>query len=143
MLWGDRSTRVLKKGIGHPDTVAGEADDVGSPRPAYVRKLAGVEVLAAPTAGIGTKVSKLERGGSKVPARSGQGHVDTGSAEADDVGSAVTVYVCKFARVGVVAAPTASIGTKVSELERGAVKEALCNGQGHVDTGRAEADDVG
>ena len=67
--------------------------------------------------GVDAEGVKLERGGGKVPARSGQGHEDTGLAVADDVGSPVRVYVRKLTRVGIIAAPAAGIGTKGGELE--------------------------
>src|SRR5262245_7859166 len=55
----------------------------------------GVGVVAAPTAGHGAEGGKLERGGGKVPACGGQGLVDAGRAEGDDVGSGVPVHVCQ------------------------------------------------
>ena len=45
--------------------------------------------------------------------------VDTGRAEGDDVGHAAAVNVRQLARVGVVAAPTASPRTEGGKLERG------------------------
>jgi hypothetical protein len=52
------------------------------------------------------------------PPRSvGQGHVDTVTAEADDVGVAVVVDVRKLARVEVLAAPAAGAGTKGAEYK--------------------------
>src|SRR5438105_953913 len=87
-----------KIGQGHQHTASAEADDVGSPVPVYVGKQARVRVVAAPTGGR-SEAGKLERGGRKVPASGGQGHQHTGSAEADDVGSPVPVYVGKQARV--------------------------------------------
>src|SRR5262249_15495632 len=44
------------------DTGRAEGDDVGSGVRAYVRELARIGVVAAPTAGAGTEGSKLERG---------------------------------------------------------------------------------
>src|SRR5262245_40936053 len=133
----------VSDGRGHVDAGSAEADDVGHAVAAKVRKLARVGIVAAPAASAGTEGGKLERGGSKVPASGGQGHVDTGLAEADDVGHAVAVDVGKLARIGVVAAPTAGVGTEGGELEGGRSKVSACGGQGHVDTGSAETDDVG
>src|SRR5439155_9787947 len=96
-----------------------EADDVGLPVPVYVCKLARVGVIAAPTAGVGPEGGKLERGHRKVPGCGGRGLVDTGRAEADDVGFAVPVYVCKLARVAVVAVPAAGGDAVGGKLERG------------------------
>src|SRR5262249_41181121 len=75
-----------------------------------VGQLARVGVVAVPTAGIGTKVRELECRRCKVPASGGQGHVDTVSAEANDVGHAVPINVRKRARVEVLAGPTAGGG---------------------------------
>src|SRR5262249_43909643 len=94
-------------------------------------------------AGAGTEGGKLERGGGKVAASGGEGHKDTVRAEADDVGHVVAVNVCKRARVGVVAAPTAGVGTEGGKLERGGHKVPVPSGQRLEDAGRAEADDVG
>src|SRR6266487_1611755 len=105
-------------GQGLVDAGRAEGDDVGSAVAVYVRKRARIGVVAAPAAGVGTEGGKLERGGHKVPVPGGQGLVDTGRAEGDDVGSAVQVYVCKLARVGVVAAPAAGVGTEGGKLER-------------------------
>src|SRR5207245_6011431 len=107
------------------------------------RKRARVGVVAGPTAGVRPEGGKLERGHRKVPPCGGQGHIDTRLAEADDVGLPVPVYVCKLARVGVIAAPTAGVGPEGGKLERGHRKVPGCGGQGLVDTGRADADDVG
>ena len=52
-----------------------------------------------------------------MPACGGQGHPDTGIAEPDDVCSPVAVYICKLARVGVVAAPAAGVDTEGVKLE--------------------------
>src|SRR5947208_3454688 len=108
-----------------------------------VCKPARVNVVAGPTPRADTEGGKLERGGGKVPACGGQGHVDTGLAKADDVGFAVPIYVCQRARVGVVAAPTAGHGAEGGELERGGGKVPACGGERLVHAGRAEADDVG
>src|SRR5262249_56993234 len=97
--------------------VSAEADDVGHAVPVNVRKRARVEVLAGPAAGVGTEGGKLECGGRKMPASGGEGHMDTVSGEADDVGHAVAVNVGKRARAGVVAAPTAGGGTESGQLE--------------------------
>src|SRR5262245_10296378 len=130
-------------GRGHLDAGSAEADDVGHAVAAKVRKLARVGIVAAPAASAGTEGGKLERGRGKVPASCGQGHVDTGLAEADDVGHAVAVDVCKLARVGVVVAPTAGVGAEGGELEGGRSKVSAGGGERLVHTGRAEADDVG
>src|SRR5262249_10769033 len=108
-----------------------------------VRKRARVEVLAGPAAGVGTEGGKLQRGGGKVPASGGERHIDTGLAEADDVGHAVAVNVRKRTRVGIVAAPAAGVGTEGGKPERGGGKLPAWVGQGLVDTGLAEAADAG
>jgi hypothetical protein len=136
--------KVPASGVqGHIDAVSAETDDVGPAVAVHVGNLARVGVVAAPTPGHGTEGGKLERGHRKMPACGGERLVHAGSAEADDVGFAVQVYVGKFARVGVVAAPAASVGTEGGELERGHRKVPACGGQGFVDAGSAEGDDVG
>ncbi len=134
---------AVSRGQGHEHTGRAEADDVGLAVPVYVGKLARVGVVAAPTADVDAEGGQLERGSGKVPARGGERLVHTGRAEADDVGHAVTVYVCKLARVGVVAAPTAGVDAEGGQLERRRRKMPACGGQGLVDPGRAEGDDVG
>src|SRR5262249_32516305 len=64
-------------------------------------------------------------------------------AEADNVGHAVPVNVRERARVGVVAAPTAGVGTEGGKLERGGRKVPRTSGEEDMDADRAEADDVG
>src|SRR5262249_17946821 len=108
-----------------------------------VRKLARVGIVVAPAAGADTEGGKLERGRGKVPASSGEGHIDTGLAKADDVGHAVAVDVGKLAREGVVVAPTPGGGAEGGELEGGRSKVSAGGRQGHIDAGSAEADDVG
>ena len=49
-----------------------EPDDFGGVMSRYIRKLARILILAAPTSGVRTKGSKLECGGGKVPAAGGQ-----------------------------------------------------------------------
>src|SRR5262249_7653355 len=100
---------------------------------------------AGPAAGAGTATDggELERGHRKVPTSGGQRHINTGLAEADDVGAAVAVHVGERARVGVVAAPAAGVGTEGGKLERGGRKVPACVGQRLEDAGLAEADDVG
>src|SRR5262249_29718757 len=58
-------------------------------------------------------------------------------------GHAVAVNVCKRARVGVVAAPTAGVGPEGGKLERGGGKVSAWGGERLEDASRAEADDVG
>src|SRR5262245_66315454 len=107
-----------------------------------VCKPARVDVVAGPTPRADTEGGKLERGGGKVPVSDGRGHVDAGSAEADDVGHAVAVDVGKLARIGVVAAPTAGVGTEGGELGGGGGKVSDCGGGGGIDTGRGETEGV-
>src|SRR5262245_5193530 len=130
-------------GQGRIDAVGAETDDVGHAVVVNVGQRARVEVLAGPAAGVGPEGAKLECGHRKVPASGGQRHIDTGLAEADDVGLAVAVNVRERARVGVVAAPTAGGGTEGTKLERGHPKVPACVGERLVDADRAEADDVG
>jgi hypothetical protein len=78
-----------------------------------------------------------------MPASGVQRHIDAVSAEADDVGFAVVVNVCQRARVGIVAAPAAGVGTEGGKLERGGRKLPASGGERLEDAGRAEADDVG
>jgi hypothetical protein len=127
----------------HIDPRLAEADDVGAAVPVYVGERTRVGVAAAPTAGVGTEGGKLERGHRKVSACSGERLVHADRAEADDVGSGVPVYVRKRARIGVVAAPTAGVGTEGVKLERGSSKVPAGGGERLVDAGRAEGDDVG
>src|SRR6266478_1912239 len=122
-------------GQGYRDTVSAEADDVGHAVVVNVRKRARVEVVAAPTAGLGPEGGKLERGHRKVPACGGQRLVDPGRTKGDDVGSGVPADVCQLARVGVVAAPTAGVDAEGSKLERGGRKVPASGGEGHVGTG--------
>jgi hypothetical protein len=82
-----------------------------------VRERARIGVVAAPAAGVGTEGGELERGSDKCPASGGQRLEDAGLAEADDVGHAAAVNVRNRARVGVIAAPAAGVGTKGRELE--------------------------
>src|SRR5262245_32157628 len=121
----------------HINTVRADADDVGLAVAVNVCKRARVGVVAAPTAGHGAEGGKLERGGGKVPAWGGEGLVDAGLAEADDIGHVVAVYVRKHARIGVVAAPAAGVGTEGGELERGHPKVPACVSEGLVDAGLA------
>src|SRR5262249_59487106 len=86
---------------------------------------------------------RLEGGGRKRPASGGEGDIAAVRAEADDVGHAVPINVCKRARVGVVAAPTAGVGPEGGKLERGGGKVPAWGGERLEDAGRAEADDVG
>src|SRR5262245_22320756 len=130
-------------GEGHEDTIRAEADDVGHVVAVNVRKRARVGVVAAPAAGVGTEGGKLERGGHKVPVPSGQRLEDAGRAEGDDVGSGIPVYVRERARVGVVAAPAAGVGTEGGKLERGRREVPASCSQRLEDAGRAEGDDVG
>src|SRR5262245_6923091 len=118
-------------GQGHSDPASAEADDVGHAVPVNVRERARVEVLAGPAAGAGagTEGVKLESGGREVPASGGEGHKDTVRAEADNVGHVVAVHVRERARVGVVAAPTAGVGTEGGKLERGGHKVPVASGQ--------------
>src|SRR5262249_4377704 len=104
---------------------------------------ARVGVVAAPTAGIGTEGGELERGGRKVPASCSERLEDAGRAEAEDVGSGIAVYVCERARIGIVAAPAAGVGTEGGKLERGGRKVPASCSERLEDAGRAEADDVG
>src|SRR5215831_12213836 len=64
-------------------------------------------------------------------------------SEADDIGLSIPSDVGQLARVGVVAVPTAGIGTKGRELEWRRCKVPACGGQGYRDAVSAEADDVG
>src|SRR6266516_1095535 len=133
-------------GQGHVDTVLGEADDISRAVAVYVRHKARGFVLAAPAARFGTPKRSPDRGllGLKPPVSVALGHVDTVHGEADDVGNLVVVYVRKRARVGVLAAPAARVGTP----KRSPTRELLgltppgSVGQGHVDTVSGEADDV-
>src|SRR5207245_365783 len=121
----DRRVRS-RQGRSSPYAVRSEADDVGRSIPTDVGQLARIGVVAVPTAGVGPEGGKLERGHRKVPGCGGQGYVDTGRAEADDVGFAVPIYVCQRARVGVVAAPAAGHGTEGGKLECGHRKVPAC-----------------
>src|SRR6266516_5798621 len=114
----DRRVRS-RQGRSSPYAVRSEADDVGRSIPTDVGQLARVGVVAGPTAGIGSKGREVECRRCKVPAAGGQGHKDTVSAEADDVGHVVGVNVRKRARVGVVAGPTAGVRPEGGKLERG------------------------
>src|SRR5262249_51021400 len=111
------------------DAGRAEGDDVGSGIPVYVRERARVGVVAAPAAGVGTEGGKLERGRRKVPASYSERLEDADRAEADDVGHAVGVYVRKRARIGVVAAPAAGVGTDGANFERGRRKAPASCGQ--------------
>src|SRR5258707_435425 len=62
-------------------------------------------------------------------------HVDPGMTEADDVCSHVAVYICKLARVAVLAAPTAGVDAEGVKLERRGSIVPACRGLGHPDTG--------
>src|SRR5262249_60172826 len=64
-------------------------------------------------------------------------------SEADDIGLSIPSDVGQLARVGVVAVPTAGIGTKGGELEWRRCKGPAWGGQRYIDAGRAEADEVG
>src|SRR5262249_6897378 len=68
---------------------------------------------------------------------------DAGRAEADDVGPGIPVYVCERARIGVVAAPAAGVGTEGGKLERGRRKVPASCSERLEDADRAEADDIG
>src|SRR5262249_59332997 len=121
-----------------------ETDDVGPAVAVNVRKPARVEVVAAPTTGVDTEGGKLKRGRPKKPASGAlQGHVDTVSAKADDVGFLVAVNVRKLARGEVLAAPAAGVDTEGGKRERGRGKAPALKGQRHVDTGSAAAHHVG
>src|SRR5262249_50393864 len=133
----------VSDGRGHVDAGSAEADDVGHAVAAKVRKLARVGVVAAPATGAGTEGGKLERRGGKAPASAGRGHLDRRRAEPPGGGPPVAYTARWLARVGVVAAPTAGVGTEGGKLEGGRSKVSACGGQGHVDTGSAETDDVG
>src|SRR5262249_58379494 len=108
-------------------------------------KLAREQVVAGPSDGIRihTEGGKLERRRRKVPAARGQGHVDTGLAEADDVGHVVAVDVRDLARIGVVAVPEAGIGSEGREFECRRREVPPSGGERHIDTVSSEPDDVG
>jgi hypothetical protein len=122
------------------DTAIPEADDVGFPVGVNVCELARIRIVTAPTPRADAEGGIGERGGRKVPASRGQGRVDAGRAEANDVGSPIGVNVCKRARVKVVAGPAAGAGTGTEggELEGWRPEVAVSRGPGHVHTGRAE-----
>src|SRR2546423_39750 len=101
------------------DTGVAEADDVGHVIPVHVDKHPGITVVAAPPAGVGAEVCKLESGLCKMAAAAGERDKDPGSAEADNVCFPVVVHVCKHARIEVLAAPPARIGAEVRKLESG------------------------
>ncbi len=133
-------------GQGHVDTVLGEADDISRAVAVYVRHKARVFVLAAPAARFGTPKRSPDRGllGLKPPVSVALGHVDTVLGEADDFGQVEAVSVRKQARVGVLAAPAARLGTPKRSPTREllGLKPPGSVGQGHVDTVSGEADDV-
>src|SRR5262249_58483834 len=118
-LEGGGGKVAVSGGEGHVAPVSAEADDVGSPVPANFPQFPRIGVVAAPTAGLDTEGGKLERGGCKVAVSRGQGHVHTGRAEADNVGPVVALNARHLARVGVLAAPTASVDTDGGKLEPG------------------------
>src|SRR2546425_8185650 len=64
-------------------------------------------------------------------------------SEADDVGRSIPIDVGQLAREGVVAVPTAGIGTKGRELECRRCKVPASGGEGHKHPVGAEADDIG
>src|SRR5262249_60433218 len=113
-------------GGGQRETIGAEAEVVGLAVPVDPGRGAGEGVLTAPAAGVGAEGGQLERGHRKVPASSGERLVDTGRAEADDVGHAAAVNVRERARVGVVAAPAAGVGAEGGKLERGHRKVPAC-----------------
>src|SRR5262249_61469191 len=142
--WAARgSTRPASGGEGRKHPAGAGADDVGHAPAVSLRGRPGGAGVVAPPAGVGPEGGKLERGGRKMPASDGEGHIDAVSAEADDVGHAVAVNVCKRARVGVVAAPTAGVGPEGGKLERGGGKVSAWGGERLADASSAEAGDGG
>src|SRR4051794_7029532 len=71
--------------------------------------------------------------------------MDTGTAEADDVGQAVAIHVSEMARVLIVAYPAATglALTESSKLEHGSCKISAAVRQGHDKAGAAKPDNVG